>query len=103
MRVFLIGALLMCASVAQAQTHRIAVFVVLFQDSPPSPFPWSSMVAGPESQAAIVDAYWPENSYGQFTTKSDVFGVYVLPLNTVEFCSPITPHIAGGYGDATCL
>jgi hypothetical protein len=105
-----------------AQT-RLAVFVVTFPSSDPAPvqtMDWMRQVM------TSVDALYAEQSYGQFTTSSDVFGIYTVPLDQTAahqelalaaksaaasagvdlspytgfvYISPQTNYVRAGYGD----
>jgi len=67
------------SGVAEAQTVRIATFVVTFPTSDPAPPPTMDWTRGLMTN---VDAFYAEQSYGQFTLKSDVFGIYTVPLDS---------------------
>ena len=60
-----------------AGERRVAIFVVNYEDSPPAA---SWVLDNARDVAAQNDAFWVEQSYGQFWTRSDVFGLYTLPL-----------------------
>lgn len=107
-----------------AGERRVAIFVVTFADSPSAP-EWA--IPNARAVADANDALWAEQSYGLFTTSSDVFGVYVLPLASQDaneltikneamnaarlagvdlsvytgwvFVSPISAYVSGGLGN----
>jgi hypothetical protein len=62
---------------AEPMTVRVALILVDFPTSIPQP----DVASWQRDDAARVDAYYAEQSFGQFLTQIDVFGVYHVDLD----------------------
>lgn len=115
--------LLICGRDSAIAQTRIATIVVTFPTSQPAPLQTMDWT---RDAMATVDAFYAEQSYGQFITQSDSFGIYTIPLDQTAtrydiaaaanqaaadagvdlslytrfvYVSPTTNFVAAGYGD----
>ena len=116
--------LMALASPVSAQT-RLAAFVVNFEGYEA---PHADTMMWMTNVMAQVDAFYAEQSFGQFTLTSDVFGLYIVPLDINAdradvataaqaaamaagvdlspytrflYISPATNYVRAGWGDNT--